>query len=480
MGRVRIARRERDSRPSAGPARALTPNRRRPAGPASLPPRPGFLSRLRVLGAALAKLAPSLFFSMHRELCAAIALRTAAVLALLLALVAPAAAQSTLVSNTGQTVRSGNLNVGVSGTSVFISAQLFTTGDNTGGYTLSEVDVRLATNSSSIHDATKLQVSVYSVSSGNPSTSLHVLTNPPTFTDDAVNTFTAPANTTLKASTTYALVFETTDDTKRISLRHTDSNSDDSGAFSGWSIADTRHWREAADSSWSTATSSALIAIKGTENTASSDPTITIAGGSAVTEGTDAEFTVTASEAPSADLTVNLTVSESAGSDYVAASNEGSKTVTITASSTTATYSVATEADTVNEPNGTVTVAVAAGTGYSVGTADSADVTVNDNDRAAISGAAITSSPAFGDTYRRRENVEVTVTWDEDVTWDLSAANARMRVRLDIGGATRAADLVTGGATSGTARTLAFRYAVVNGDTDGNGLAVTTTVGGDR
>ena len=208
-------------------------------------------------------------------------------------------------------------------------------------------------------------------------------------------------------------------------------------------------------------------------------PTITIAGGSAVTEGSAAEFTVTADEAPSADLVVNLTVSESAGSDYVASGNEGSQTVTITASTTSATYSVATEADTTNEPNGTVTVALASGSGYQVGATNSADVTVNDDDAAGITGAEITSTPAFGDTYRRNENVEVTVTWDEDVTWDVSATNAAMRVRLDIGGTRRTAALVTGGATSGTARSLAFRYAVVQADTDSNGLAATTTMGGD-
>ena len=109
-------------------------------------------------------------------------------------------------------------------------------------------------------------------------------------------------------------------------------------------------------------------------------PSITISGGSAVTEGTAASFTVTADQAPVADLTVNLTVSDATGSDFVATGNEGSKMVTITAGSTTATYSVTTVGDNAHEPNGSVTVAVASGTGYTVGTTSSADVTVNDND----------------------------------------------------------------------------------------------------
>ena len=49
--------------------------------------------------------------------------------------------------------------------------------------------------------------------------------------------------------------------------------------------------------------------------TGSSGPAVTIAGGSAVTEGTDATFTLTMAEAPTADVTVNLTVSEASGSD---------------------------------------------------------------------------------------------------------------------------------------------------------------------
>ena len=110
------------------------------------------------------------------------------------------------------------------------------------------------------------------------------------------------------------------------------------------------------------------------------DPVVTISGGSAVTEGTAAEFTVTISTAPTSDLNVELSVSEASGSDFVASGDEGNKTVTIKASKTTATYSVATQADTTDEPNGGVTVTVSTGSGYTVGSANSATVTVNDDD----------------------------------------------------------------------------------------------------
>ena len=221
-------------------------------------------------------------------------------------------------------------------------------------------------------------------------------------------------------------------------------------------------------------------------------PVISISGGGAVTEGTAAEFTVTANGAPGADLTVNLTVADTTvtGSDFVASGNEGDKTVTITAGTTTAKYWVDTVNDTTDEDDGDVTVTVATGAGYTVGSPSSANVTVNDNDqpaRAVITDVAVTSSPVHDandddtpDTYLRGDDIEVTVTWDRDVTWDVSAANnADLRVRLTIGTTNRSASLVTGGATSGTSRSAKFRYTVVNGDTDSDGVTVTPNNSGD-
>ncbi len=84
-------------------------------------------------------------------------------------------------------------------------------------------------------------------------------------------------------------------------------------------------------------------------------PVITIAAGtSPVTEGTAATFTVTASPVPTANLDVSLIIDQSG--DYVAAGDLGlGKTVTILANAATATYAVATIADSVDEINGSVT-----------------------------------------------------------------------------------------------------------------------------
>ena len=113
-------------------------------------------------------------------------------------------------------------------------------------------------------------------------------------------------------------------------------------------------------------------------------PAITItAGTSPVTEGTSAVFTLSRAGSTTAALTVNVTVSETGG-DMVAASNEGDRTVTFLANAVTATLSVTTASDNVDEANSVVTATISADTGspasYSVGTPASAMVTVEDND----------------------------------------------------------------------------------------------------
>ena len=110
-------------------------------------------------------------------------------------------------------------------------------------------------------------------------------------------------------------------------------------------------------------------------------PTITISGGAAVTEGTAAGFTLNSSPAPSEKLTVQLDVSdkEDNGSNFVAARDEGRKTVSI-GTSGSATYTVPTDDDNTDEPHGVVTVTIAEGDGYTVGNTSSAMVTVNDDD----------------------------------------------------------------------------------------------------
>ena len=160
-------------------------------------------------------------------------------------------------------------------------------------------------------------------------------------------------------------------------------------------------------------------------------PAITIvAGTSPVTEGTSAVFTLSRTGSPIAALTVNVTVSETGG-DMVAAANEGARTVTFLANSATATLSVATAPDSVDEANSVVTATISADTGspasYSVATPASAMVTVEDNDTRGVTvpTTALTINEGATGTYtvvldsQPTANVTVTPsrTGSSDVTF---------------------------------------------------------------
>ena len=121
-------------------------------------------------------------------------------------------------------------------------------------------------------------------------------------------------------------------------------------------------------------------ALECLEGATPTKPVITVEGGTGVTEGGDAVFTVSASSAPAANLTVSLAVADDGASDFLATSDEGTKTVTIVANQTSATLTFATEDDSTDEADGSVTATVSGGTGYTVGSPSTATVAVADND----------------------------------------------------------------------------------------------------
>ena len=165
-------------------------------------------------------------------------------------------------------------------------------------------------------------------------------------------------------------------------------------------------------------------------------PAITIvAGTSPVTEGTSAVFTLSRTGSPTAALTVNVTVSETGG-DMVAAANEGARTVTFLANSATATLSVATAPDSVDEADSVVTATVSADTGspasYSVATPASAMVTVQDNDTrgVTVSATALTVNEDTTGTYTvvldSQPTANVTVTPSRTGSTDVTFSPATL------------------------------------------------------
>ena len=162
-------------------------------------------------------------------------------------------------------------------------------------------------------------------------------------------------------------------------------------------------------------------------------PRISLTGGAAVTEGAAAIFTVNADRAPTARLTVNLEVVEPGGGDFVAASEEGVRTVTLNAGATSTTFTVPTVNDNTEEVDGTVLVRVNAGTGYSAGDGDL--VNVNDND----GGGPPPTTPAASFASGSSSAAESAGT--RNVTVNLSAAAPSGGLTLDYS--------VTGTATAG-------------------------------
>ena len=78
-----------------------------------------------------------------------------------------------------------------------------------------------------------------------------------------------------------------------------------------------------------------------------------------------------------------------------------------------------------------------------------------------IQSVAITSTPTIdadqdgvADTYGVGEHIDVTVTWDADVAWNYPTAAAFISTCVIVGAAGSSPNLVTGGATSGQARSL--------------------------
>ena len=296
------------------------------------PGRPG-RSRLRLLAAR----------------CLAVVLL--AVFAALLALPSQAQAQTvtTLVDNSGLNPTLG---------SASFNAQSFGTGANAGGYTITEVQLPLA---GSIASSATTVVKIREDGSGEPGDLVATLTNPATFTADAFNTFTAPANTTLDAGTPYWITVN-----EGTSMRLTFSRTDEHGQTgeAGWTIGNDRLWKSSESDDWSTSSLVLVMVVKGTVDggtTTSTDATLSALALSGVTlspvfapatEGYTAtvansvtQTTVTATKNDS-NATVAITNDDDTNTPNTATVNlsEGANTITVTVTAedgnTTKTYTV--------------------------------------------------------------------------------------------------------------------------------------------
>ena len=175
---------------------------------------------------------------------------------------------------------------------------------------------------------------------------------------------------------------------------------------------------------------------------------VSIGGSGAVTEGSSAVFTLTRTGTATEQLTVGVGVTESG----TALSGAPPVAVAFARGDTGATLTVPTTADKVVEGNSTVTATLATGTGYIVGSASSASVTVEDDDEAGFRVTAAPEGIAEGESATLAVALANGVTFAEDQTLALAVSGTASPA--DYTGVPAALTLATG-ASSATAELAA-------------------------
>ena len=216
----------------------------------------------------------------------------AALLALtaLMPLAAQAQTPTTLVSNIGQTDHGSSTEA----TSDISYAQQFETGSNSGGYTLTEIVVNIRAG----RTGSPAFALYTSTADDEPGTKVVDLSG--TSSTAGEQSFTPDTATTLSASTKYFVALFM--GSGRTNLQRTSSNNIDSGASTGWDIAENSVVSTDSGATWNSSIRSVEIAIKG--SAVVTPPTITgvevsstpVAETDTYGQDEEIEFTVTFSE----------------------------------------------------------------------------------------------------------------------------------------------------------------------------------------
>ena len=163
-------------------------------------------------------------------------------------------------------------------------------------------------------------------------------------------------------------------------------------------------------------------------------PTISVTSGGTVAEGSPALFTLTRTGETTEALTVTLTVTESGNM----LSGSLPTSLTFSAGASTASLSLATQDDNTDEPDSTVTVSLQSGSEYSLGTEDTATVTVEDDEDAPQVTLSVTNS-AFSLTRKEGETFQIWARTDRPsseetrITLSFSTSSQVTTADLDLG-----------------------------------------------
>ena len=187
----------------------------------------------------------------------------------LLALLPEAQAQTTIkmVGNGTGSLSATHLGTDSSGDYQEL-AQQFTTGSNSGGYTLSTAAIWFSALPANA-DVTNFVAAIYTDTSDTPGTLKYTLTNPSgNFSTNGKKDFSAPSNSILDPSTKYWLVLmnDNATDGQDANVVSTDSGKD-SDSLAGWSIETQRFQRSSRSGSWTSFATELQITVSGYENT---------------------------------------------------------------------------------------------------------------------------------------------------------------------------------------------------------------------
>ena len=248
--------------------------------------------------------------------------------AALLALPLQAQAQTvvTLVNSSNQTAGQSSTALG----NHWEIAQGFTTGSNTDGYTLTNIRAVFPT----VGSTPSLTVTLHKDAPTNAA--IATLTNPATMPAGQL-TFTAPANTTLDAATTYYVLFHG----ENIFLESTTSDDEDTNGLSDWSVEDVRYRRDdRTTGAFTEVAVSTPIRVRGTVDVAT--PTVSISADktTAVFKEDGITYTLTRTGSTTAALDVSISLSQPDGKDFLLAADLP-QTVTIAAGQSTNTFTIA-------------------------------------------------------------------------------------------------------------------------------------------
>ena len=304
----------------------------------------------------------------------------------------------------------------------------FTTGSTP--YVLTEVDIyiRSAGNTAPV-------VRIRLGNTTNPTgTTIATLNPPSTVSNNALNTFTAPADTTLAANTTYWLSVndEMTAQLSQVGL----VDSTDQTGLTGWSIADSG--RAVQNNSWGNTFQSRVLLFELRGTTVPTEPTVNLSvSATSITEGGSA-LTLTATRSEANDSGSALAIQVRAKTTGTTAQAEdytlGAANISIPNGATSGTTTLAVTNDSEDEPAETVIIELhTPPSGTVLSSVAEQTITIVDNDATAVTLAGPAGDVGEGGTK------------DITVTLDRGLVNGEiLPVPLTFGGAaTRGTDYTT-------------------------------------